>query len=65
MEQGVSMTFDLVKSVAKEAAVALMKGTLVFKRSVYADRRKEIDDLGTEVGQGLGTPWPASTRKGR
>jgi Hypothetical protein (DUF2513) len=28
VEQGVSMTFDLVKSVAKEAAVALMKGAL-------------------------------------
>lgn len=28
VEQGVSMTFDLVKAVAKEAAVSLMKATL-------------------------------------
>jgi hypothetical protein len=28
VEQGVSMTFELVKSVAKEAAAALMKGAL-------------------------------------
>lgn len=27
-EQGISMTFDLVKAVAKEAAVALMKATV-------------------------------------
>lgn len=28
VEQGVSMTFELVKSVAKEAAVSLMKATI-------------------------------------
>lgn len=29
VEQGISMTFELVKAVAKEAAVSLIKGTLV------------------------------------